>query len=183
MMSTTTLNSTTTSQEFSVRTSCSYVFSRMASSFKRDTFPCFKCHTLAQFQPSKSKQGEASLSAQLFDTDAELWSVKLHRNLHRARRMHIREQVSSSREAIVCAPRKNFSARIFRENRKSCFSAGSGFFTYRSKFSALLNLRRPFWISAQTKLVQPNIRPPRCLLTLNLIHIPFPISLGPSTTS
>ena len=37
--------------------------------------------------------------------------------------------------------RKNFSARIFRENRKSCFSAGSGFFTYRLKFSALLNLR------------------------------------------
>jgi len=38
-------------------------------------------------------------------------------------------------------PRKNFSARIFRENRKSCFSAGSGFFTYRPKFSTLLNLR------------------------------------------
>jgi len=38
-------------------------------------------------------------------------------------------------------PRKNFSARIFWENRKSCFSAGSGFFTYRPKFSALLNLR------------------------------------------
>ena len=37
--------------------------------------------------------------------------------------------------------RKKFSARIFRENRKSCFSAGSGFFTYRPKFSALLNLR------------------------------------------
>ena len=37
--------------------------------------------------------------------------------------------------------RKNFSARIFRENRKSCFSAGSGFFTYRPKFSALLNIR------------------------------------------
>jgi len=37
--------------------------------------------------------------------------------------------------------RKNFSARIFRENRKFCCSAGSGFFTYRPKFSALLNLR------------------------------------------
>jgi len=35
--------------------------------------------------------------------------------------------------------RKKKSARIFRENRKSCFSLGSDFFTYRPKFLALLN--------------------------------------------
>jgi hypothetical protein len=38
---------------------------------------------------------------------------------------------------------KTFSARNFRENRKSRFSLGSGYFPYRSNFSAVLNLAGP----------------------------------------
>ena len=46
-----------------------------------------------------------------------------------------------------------FSAKIFRENRKSCFSVQPDFFVYRPNFSVVLN-------PAQTILARSNTRQP-----------------------